>query len=341
MKKEILLFIGSVLFTLICLEIGLRVYKWSRNDDSLALNVCQYDKLLGWRGKPNLHGGGYSEEGSFNIDSNSRGYRDIEYNYEKPNGIKRIVVLGDSFTWGEGVRLERSFPKALEQVLGGKYQVLSLGMLGYSTDQELLALSGEGLKYKPDVVIMAFFLDDVFNNGNMVQEYPKSHYIIDKNDKLVLKNVPVPYLKSPLRSVELIKTQIHKLKTILGTPAEYRKDGWLNVLTPKYLTSKDWQLTLRLLQEVNNLCRLRNIKFMVTVIPLSFQVAEKNTRLPQKVLLEFGEKSDIPVLDFLPVFEKHNERLYFLKDLHWNEKGHYIAAQAIYDFLFKKGLLPE
>lgn len=346
MKKEIFLLVGSVLLVIVCLEVGLRIYRWPRgNDGSAEQYLCQYDVVLGWRGKPNLHVTNFFEDGPFVVDSNSRGWREREYTLKKPQGIKRIVVLGDSFTWGYAVRYENSYSKVLEKKLGDKYQVISLGMPGYSTDQEFLVLSREGLNYEPDVVILSLFLDDIFTNGNMAThngKYPKPYYTIGKDGGLILKNVPVPFLKSPLRSFEFVNSEIYKLRTILHTPSEFPKDSWHNVFNPRYLGSNDGEITFKLLQEINNLCRSRGIKFMITVIPLKFQLSKRNLRLPQEVLLEFGKKTAIPVLDFLPYFEDYKYvSLYFKTDLHWNGRGHYVAAQAVYDFLYSDKIVSE
>lgn len=343
MKKEILLLISSVLFVFICLEAGLRIYKWPRTGEPGIEGLCKYDELLGWRGKPNRRIKTFSVEVDYNY--NSRGWRDKEYTYKKPLGVKRIVVLGDSFTFGLRVEHENTFPKVLEQKLGDKYQVLSLGMTGYGTDQEFISLYREGLNYEPDVVILAFFMNDVYDNGTIAANYgrnPKPYFTVDSTGKLILNNIPVPYLKSPLRSIEFIKTKLWELKAILHMPSEYRKDVWGAALNPKYMSSRYWKLTVRLLWEINKLCRSEGIKFMITVIPLEHQITRMNDRLPQEVLLDFGKRTAIPVLDLLPYFEPYKSSgLYFSNDVHWNENGHYMAAQAIYDFLFKKRILPE
>lgn len=347
MIKNILLLIISVLLVMVGLEIGLRVSNWTLDPNPSNVNrYChQYDELLGWRGKPDTHLIGYGKNiESLSVDLNSRGFRDKEYTFKKPPSIKRIVILGDSFAWGYNVKLEDSFPKVLEKALGEKFQVLSLSVLGYSTDQELILLKQEGLRYEPDIVILALFLNDVFDNGNIATDgfrYPKPYFSIDR-DGLNLKNIPVPYLKNRMRSVEFIKSRIYKLRAILWTPPMHRRYAWLNVLEPRYRGSKDWQITFALLSYMNYLCQRNNIKFMIAVVPLEVQIADKNTRLPQYILAGFGEKIGIPVLDFLSIFEMHNDKqLYFSNELHWNSTGHRIAAEAIKDFLLTKDWLSE
>ena len=62
--------------------------------------------------------------------------------------------------------------------------------------------------------------------------------------------------------------------------------------------------------------------------------------LPQQCLKEFLEKDQIDYLDLLPVFRKHNKRLYLRNDQHWNIEGNRTAAQALATYL-REGLLRD
>ncbi len=95
---------------------------------------------------------------------NSHGMRDREYPVDKPQGVTRIVVLGDSVAFGWGVKAEDTFPKQLELILNqggpGRYEVLNTGTRGYNTYQELQLLKEVGLRFHPDVVILAYVNND-------------------------------------------------------------------------------------------------------------------------------------------------------------------------------------
>jgi hypothetical protein len=96
--------------------------------------------------------------------SNSLGYRDTEHAVEKPPGVYRILVLGDSIA--AGLRLqkyERTFPPILQNTLrqvGVKAEVLNFAVSGYNTQQEVETLKDKGLQYHPDVVLVAYSLTD-------------------------------------------------------------------------------------------------------------------------------------------------------------------------------------
>jgi hypothetical protein len=97
---------------------------------------------------------------------NSLGFRDTrEYSLTKPAGTFRIMVLGDSVTFGHGALYETTYPYLLEQRLREwrpdvKWEVWNLGVPGYNTAQELAYLNEIGERYAPDLVIVGFFSND-------------------------------------------------------------------------------------------------------------------------------------------------------------------------------------
>jgi len=96
--------------------------------------------------------------------SNSLGYRDGEHAVEKPPGVYRVLVLGDSIAAGLKLqKVERTFPPILQNTLrqnGVKAEVLNFAVSGYNTQQEVETLKDKGLRYHPDVVVVAYSLTD-------------------------------------------------------------------------------------------------------------------------------------------------------------------------------------
>jgi len=94
--------------------------------------------------------------------SNSLGYRDVEHAVAKPPGVYRVVVLGDSIA--AGLRVDRfadTFPPVLAGLLtarGLKAEVINLSVSGYNTQQEVETLKEKGLRYRPDLVLLAYSL---------------------------------------------------------------------------------------------------------------------------------------------------------------------------------------
>lgn len=99
---------------------------------------------------------------------NARGMRDPrEFAYAKPEGVTRIVSLGDSFTVGYEVERDATFSAVLEEALrarGWDVEVLNAGVSGFSTAEALLYLERELWKYDPDLVLVSFYGNDLVDN---------------------------------------------------------------------------------------------------------------------------------------------------------------------------------
>jgi len=100
------------------------------------------------------------------------GLWDVPHRVPKPAGVTRVVVLGDSVPNDPSVPFRKRFPKQLEAMLaeratpGRKVEVLNVSCEGYNTLQEVRLLETVGVQYEPDVVVLAYVLNDPFlQNG--------------------------------------------------------------------------------------------------------------------------------------------------------------------------------
>jgi hypothetical protein len=101
---------------------------------------------------------------------NRLGFRDDrEYSVDKTPGTFRILVLGDSVTFGHGSLYEHTYPRLLEERLRQwrptvQWEVWNLGVPGYNTSQELAYLQEVGPQFHPDLVIVGFYPNDFTAN---------------------------------------------------------------------------------------------------------------------------------------------------------------------------------
>lgn len=143
-------------------ELGLRLF-------GVAYPVfVQPDERLGWGFVPGTRGFS-AHEGFAHVRINNAGFRDREWSREKPKGVYRVAVLGDSFVDATNVAADDGFVRQIERALnadcGGKtFEVLNFGVSGYGTGQEFLLLRDKVLAYRPDLVVLAFY------NGNDVAD---------------------------------------------------------------------------------------------------------------------------------------------------------------------------
>ena len=127
------------------------------------------DRELGWVLEPGAEFSRQLPAARVSVRYNSEGFRDSEHSAPPPGDAIRIVVLGDSFMEANMVPLEHVFHKQLEQRAASKAQKVAtynFGVAGYGTLQEYMTLKKAGVKRKPDLVLLAFFMhNDVRNNA--------------------------------------------------------------------------------------------------------------------------------------------------------------------------------
>ena len=119
---------------------------------------------------PGYRGSFPRAERAAHVEINSDGLRDREYARDKAADTFRILVLGDALTAGLQVPAEDTYPKRLEALLAGVHpqgrtEVVNAGIPGYGTADELRYLETFGARWKPDLVVLAFYGgNDVGNN---------------------------------------------------------------------------------------------------------------------------------------------------------------------------------
>jgi hypothetical protein len=132
------------------------------------------------------------------IRINSLGLREREIPYEKPPGVTRVLVVGDSNVAGFEVKPEEAWPRVTESLLrerGHSVEFINAGHRGWGTDQSLLFLMDEGMKYQPDLVLYFWSDNDLDDNATIhrpYRQYGKPYFDLDAKGGLVLEGIPVP-----------------------------------------------------------------------------------------------------------------------------------------------------
>jgi len=172
-KYLIILVISLVIGVFLC-EMIVRIF-WNLQIIKMDnLGVISYEFMrersdpdLPYELKPNLD----LISQPYHIVTNSDGFRDKEYAVKKPENTFRVLVLGDSITFGFGIRENADiYYNILEEMLNAyarkmgldkKIEVIGIAAPGYDSYTELSILKKKGLKYKPDVVFFAYCLNDI------------------------------------------------------------------------------------------------------------------------------------------------------------------------------------
>jgi lysophospholipase L1-like esterase len=130
--------------------------------------ITTFDPTLGWRLRP----GSYSNKPSYTFKHHQvsiyeYGLRNRPVSARAASDTKRIVVLGDSFTFAAAVPNENAFPAILENILSGSghYEVINAGVPGYGTAQEMLLMKElTGKKVVGDVFVLMISINDILDN---------------------------------------------------------------------------------------------------------------------------------------------------------------------------------
>jgi lysophospholipase L1-like esterase len=161
--RRLLLLAGVFAVCALAAELGLRAWDGVLQDEVALVHRASDDPVLVYELTP----GAASERDGIPIRINSDGFRDDPFPGPRQPGEFRVVVVGDSVTAGHSVPMDEAFAQLLEQRLAArppvgasKATVLNLGVFGYATRQELRLLETRGLAYEPDLVILAYHLND-------------------------------------------------------------------------------------------------------------------------------------------------------------------------------------
>lgn len=175
--SAIVLMLFYVVLMVGVLEIGVRIARAAAPATASGWFWRVPDAVTGWSLQPNAQGRYFAPMYEYDVDVriNSLGLRaDEAIGYAKPEGVFRIMVLGDSFIEALQVKLEESLPQRLGQYYAEKtgrpVQVLNAGVSGWGTDQQLLWLQYEGVKYSPDLILLAVYpRNDFMNNSEALE----------------------------------------------------------------------------------------------------------------------------------------------------------------------------
>lgn len=180
---------------------------------------------------------------------NPQGFRERAYDMPKPEGVYRVMALGDSFTWGEGVAVEERYTNIAEQILndsdlGRQFEVLSFGVRGASTMQERDLLRKYIDQVQPDLIVVGFTLNDTQPNE---QNYSVERAQLDQKGGNVVR-----WLAKKLNDMGLrfIAQSLHDAFYLI-----FERNGvipsWETALGRTYdESSEEWQTFLRALEGI-------------------------------------------------------------------------------------------
>lgn len=277
-----------------------------------------------------------------------------EFAREKPPGTKRIGIFGDSFVENRRLPVQYSFTEPLDHLLnrsGEDFEVLNFGNDGYGTDQSYLLYADEGASLDLDVVLYAYYSNDLGDNV--------TNQLIDLNDagRIVYRTRQPPALWVRwIRRFYLTYLALEaygKLESAdlrLGDPVTENVGGLPPALRLRRATharlplwhahgvehpavDRAIDLLSALLEEMRRVAERSSASFYVALVP---GAAFERYRAHHHKLRQRIESMGIRVIDLTKTFETSDRdarAFFFQRDSHWNEAGNRWAAIHLFKAL--------
>jgi len=306
-----------------------------------------HDRLLGWFHRPGERGTFSRGEFSHRASINFLGFRDPERALPGPRGEgdpARVLVFGDSFTWGHGVEDEEVFTRLLEESSPG-VEFWNMAVSAYSTDQELLLFRKYGRDLHSTLVLVMVSRNDFEGNASSAYStYPKPVFV-EEGGKLALAGVPVPDRGFRLQALEWLRRRsafINGFAWMLGI--EGAKES-----RPRLDSVGQIDLTLEILRQFSSEAAGAGARFALGLIPsvahVYFGPVPHLEARRFEAMRGWGRDAGVPVLDLVPCFREAFEGTglwyHYREDKHWTAEGHRLAAACVKEDLLREKLIPQ
>lgn len=262
--------------------------------------------------------------------TNSMGFRGKEFSEHKDKNIIRIAFLGDSFTFGEGVKDQDVFTQQIEISLNKKstikkYECLNFGVGGYNTEQSLYLLKHIVVNFSPDAVVLCYTLNDV---------EPKLFYY-EKESKSIKRKPREAYISEGLSNEMPPASIIYKLRiSKLAWQTLYRRNiskRTIQYYQSLYTQTQLWNRNQQSLTEFIAFCKKNKIECYIAILPLLYKLTEKYPFVNLHKKVEKAISNDNIIIEILPDFigKKDTDLWVYPTDQHPNEIAHKLIADKI------------
>lgn len=287
----------------------------------------ELDRELGFRLAANLDTeAGFAEApgGHYRVRTNALALRD-----DRPltaKHAKRVLVLGDSMTFGIGVERERAFPAVLEKKLGAPFEVVNAGCCMWGQCEETAFLEHRAAALAPAVVVLEITIaNDPLDDVRYSDPYPDGTLAVDSTLGKDLQLHPVfrvPFLPEHSRAYRALVWNVGR-----------------HII--RYRAMKEpWRLERAavLVRRAKALSEKLGAKLAIVVAPTAAQLEHS---LADRILatheindffLRLAQQEGIPACDptvHLQAVYARGHSPYFAIDKHWNPEGHEAVATAL------------
>lgn len=366
LAKKLSLLFGTLLALALVLEAGTRLFT-----DIIPLTVR--DPVLGKRYRRSFQKSVYEPESGRDIFMrfNDVGFRGPDRPLTKPEGVRRVAVLGDSMIAALEVEEQDTLVHLLEQMLNESnpeitWEVMNFGVAGASPGQEIVLYRELVSRFDPDIVICGYFAgNDLADNCNRLSHNPRIYFDFDEDGSYQ----QLPYAVSRARfsqflnrhsrfyvwQKQMASTLVHSARSNLQV---FHPGAWIFCTQAPEKVSYAWKLTEAAINTLHRDVVDRGGQFVLVMIPSAHQVYrdlfeelaaidEMYTDCfdwdnPDVRIGEICRRLGVPYLslteDFRAAAPSRSRRvkeewLFHNGNGHFNEQGNGVGARAVHRFL--------
>jgi lysophospholipase L1-like esterase len=255
---------------------------------------------------------------------------------QRREGVRRVVVIGDSFTEGWGVRQQDAYPEILARMLEalepGRWEVLNCGRSNSDFPAIYTDLFAKAIALQPDVLVYGMVLNDAVQIPSVAARRPSTHDFVPvwgvaQDDKRRSRSRILALASDDLGSLLLSRATT---KWYLAVYSDANADGWEQ--TKEYIRRMDAQT------------RAHGGRFVIALWPILAGLEGRYAFQPiHDRLARFSAKAGVPLHDLLGVFSGRPSRSLWVHpiDMHPNEIAHKLAAASLLPVVRAAGVASE
>ncbi|MDP3724266.1 MAG: hypothetical protein Q8R11_01380 [bacterium] len=264
---------------------------------------------------------------------NSLNFRDREFSGLKDEGVVRIGVIGDSFTYGQGINdVQNRLTNMLENRLRDqKVEIYNLGRVGASTRDQmsnLVSLQDPIAQFDFDALLLVYVLNDIDGDMAIRRLYLDDPFFIVRRREPIKAIFDHSFaLEFLLFRASAIYHDISRSKNTEAIAAYHNQHDW-----------EEHQKTFLMLKEF---AEATQTPLAVVVFPFVHALEDPSVIAVHEQLAAFFSRFKIPFLDLRQTLlnEPPGSLTVGRFDVHPNEKANALAVAPMIDFLFSKDLL--
>jgi hypothetical protein len=269
------------------------------------------------------------------VHSNNHGFRDYkDYRLAKRENVRRVVILGDSFSYGNGVEELARYSNLLDDLLGESIEVYNLALSNYGLDQALLTLESEGLRYGPDLIILGF-------SDPMLERLSRRVTgSLWSNPFFELERGVLTLSRQPSRSMPAVEAFL--AKSYLWRFANQRLAAVFGERDATARWDRNAQVAEPVIGKFAELARQVGSALVIFPINARYILHEAGDSTPalNRWLERLSRSADFHFLDLYPVFARTGyAELYYPIDGHYNTRGHVLVAETLCRFVLSREII--